>query len=106
MGGCGGCDGGRVHGSHVFAHLVVVALGLVIAGLRDLRRGCRACELLGWSDGNLCWLDVLQVVELALTDLLADDVNVAREVDLLDGFGEESRQQAQDDCNQADCPER
>ena len=52
VGGCGGCDGRRVHWSHILAHLVVVALSLVIAGLRDLRRGCRACELFGRSDGN------------------------------------------------------
>jgi hypothetical protein len=50
-------------------------------------------------------MDSLQIVELALLDLLPNDVNIQGEIYLLDGFDREPRKQADDHSDQQDSPE-
>lgn len=101
-----GSDRGRVHGTHILAHLVIMALSLVVTGLRDLRRRCRSGKVFSRSGRHLVRLDTVEVIEFALADLLTDDIDVAREVDFLDRLAKETRQKTENDCNKANSPER
>ena len=91
VGRCGGSDGGGIDGAHVFAYfggvgVVVVIAVFGLAGFRVFGRGGGGgcAEFVGGGDGDFARVDVFEVVEFALADLLADDVDVAGEVDLLD----------------------
>ena len=57
------------------------------------------------SRTDIIWVDVLQIVELALPDLLAHDIDVVGHVDLLESLGREPWQQTQDDGHQRCAPE-
>lgn len=59
-----------------------------------------------WLGADVCRIDILKIVELALSDLLADDVDVVGVVHLLEGLRKEPWQKTHDDCQQPDAPER
>lgn len=92
----GSGDAGWVYRAHVFLHGRPVGF-VVVKGLtvRDFAGRQRFSELVGLRRDTV-GVDVFEVVEFALADLFADDVDVVGVVHLLEGLGAESGQQADD----------